>query len=91
MMPGDNDDRGNGVPGGPILDELRGLGTPFMIVGVVATPLYMPQRLTQDLDILIVVALTPRVCTANSWRGERRPLGGWEQLGPARWPRARRA
>ncbi len=61
MMPGDNDDNDNVIPGGSVLDELRELGTPFVIVGGVATTLYMPQRLTQDLDILIVVADAARL------------------------------
>ncbi len=59
MTPGDSTD--DTVPGGPVLDDLRGLGTPFVIVGGVATTLYMPQRLTQDLDILIVVADAARL------------------------------
>jgi hypothetical protein len=59
MMPGDSTD--DTVPGGPVLDDLRGLATPFVIVGGVATTLYMPQRLTQDLDILIVVADAARL------------------------------
>jgi len=52
---------GDSVQGGPVLDELRGLATSFVIVGGVATTLYMPRRLTQDLDILIVVADAARL------------------------------
>jgi hypothetical protein len=40
------------------LDQVR---TPFVIVGGIATALYMPQRLTLDLDILVVPAEAPRL------------------------------
>lgn len=45
----------------PDLSDLGALRTPFAIVGGVATTLYMPQRLTQDLDILVVVADVTRL------------------------------
>jgi len=35
---------------------LRQVRTPFVIVGGVATTLYMPRRLTQDLDIPVIVS-----------------------------------
>ena len=34
--------------------DLTGLRTPFVIVGGVATALYMPQRMTLDLGVLVV-------------------------------------
>ena len=39
--------------------DLRSLRTPFVIVGGVATALYMPQRLTDDLDILVLATDAP--------------------------------
>jgi hypothetical protein len=36
----------------PVVD-LHGLRTPFVIVGAVATALYMPERDTKDIDILV--------------------------------------
>jgi hypothetical protein len=33
--------------------DLRSISTPYVIVGAVATSLYMPRRETQDLDILV--------------------------------------
>lgn len=38
---------------------LHRLRTPFVIVGGVATALYMPQRLTLDLDVLVVAEDAP--------------------------------
>jgi hypothetical protein len=40
------------------LGQLR---TPFVIVGGIATALYMPQRMTLDLDILVAPADAPRL------------------------------
>ena len=48
------------------LDQLR---TPFVIVGGIATALYMPQRMTLDLDILV----TPE--DASQLHQELRHLG----------------
>lgn len=36
--------------------ELRILQTPFLIVGAVATSLYMPERVTRDTDILVAAS-----------------------------------
>lgn len=41
--------------------DLHGLHTPFVIVGGVATALYMPQRLTLDVDLLVVAVDAPRL------------------------------
>ena len=41
--------------------DLRNLRTPYVIVGGVATALYMPQRLTDDLDILVLAADAPLI------------------------------
>ena len=39
--------------------DLHRLRTPFVIVGAVATALYMPQRMTDDLDLLVLTADAP--------------------------------
>ena len=41
--------------------ELRNLAVPYVIVGAVATSLYMPRRETRDIDILIHQADSSRV------------------------------
>jgi hypothetical protein len=42
------------------VDLLR-VRTPFIVVGAVATWLYMPQRMTRDLDLLVLAADAPRL------------------------------
>jgi hypothetical protein len=60
--------------------------TPFVIVGGIATALYMPQRVTLDLDILVVLAEAPRLHQELSQLGyvlERRlSIGGTGWRGP---------
>ena len=41
--------------------DLHHLRTPYVIVGAVATWLYMPQRATQDVDILVAPTDAPRL------------------------------
>lgn len=41
--------------------DLHRLQTPFVIVGGVATALYMPLRLTLDVDLLVLAADAPRL------------------------------
>jgi hypothetical protein len=61
--------------------NLQDLQTPFVIVGAVATWLYMPQRATNDLDILVVAEDAPRLYDELARAGCTRltPLsvGGW--------------
>lgn len=49
--------------------DLSILRTPFVIVGGVATALYMPQRLTLDLDVLV------RIGDTDAFAGELRQAG----------------
>jgi hypothetical protein len=41
--------------------DLQRVRTPFVVVGAVATWLYMPQRMTRDLDLLVLAADAPRL------------------------------
>lgn len=41
--------------------DLHRLQTPYVIIGAVATWLYMPQRVTHDLDILVAAVDAPRM------------------------------
>ena len=43
----------------PVALELERLTTPYVIVGAVAAALYMPRRLTLDLDLLVLVTDAP--------------------------------
>jgi hypothetical protein len=44
--------------------DLRNIPVPFVIVGAVATSLYMPRRETRDLDILVRIEDFDRVAVA---------------------------
>ena len=48
-------------PGMDIGVDLQCVRTPFVVVGAVATWLYMPQRMTRDLDLLVLAADAPRL------------------------------
>lgn len=58
----------------PVALDVRRLATPCVIVGGVATALYMPQRLTLDLDLLVAAGDAPAL------HGELRALG-WVREG----------
>jgi len=66
--------------------DLRDLSTPFVIVGAVATWLYMPQRVTHDLDILIRAQDGPQAGLDLSAAGfilqGRLSIGGTSWKGP---------
>jgi len=49
--------------------DLRGLHTPYVIVGGVATALYMPQRVTVDTDILVAASDAPSLHAELRERG----------------------
>ncbi len=51
------------------VESLRGLRTPFVVVGAVATALYMPERSTRVLDVLVCQEDAP------SFRAELEALG----------------
>jgi hypothetical protein len=48
---------------------LEGIQTPYVIVGGIATALYMPQRVTLDLDILVAAEDAPRLYEELRARG----------------------
>ena len=60
--------------------DLRSVQTPFVVVDGIATALYMPQRLTLDLDILVLGEDAPRLheeLTRLGYRMERQlSIGG---------------
>ncbi len=63
--------------------DLNRIATPFVIVGGIATALYMPQRLTAGVDILVLEADAPRLhpeleAAGYSWRGR-------SAIGAASW------
>ncbi|MBI4333669.1 MAG: hypothetical protein HY673_20590 [Chloroflexi bacterium] len=65
----------------PVLDPI-----PWAVVGAVATRLYMPERLTQDLDIVIRKSdsgeAQRRLVGAGFNRQGRLSVGGWSWLTP---------
>lgn len=67
--------------------ELPNLDAPYVIVGAVATALYMPERVTRDLDILVLAEDAPAVHHQLMAAGYRRAgslmIGGsvWETPG----------
>lgn len=63
--------------------DVRRLATPCVIVGGVATALYMPQRLTLDLDLLVAAPDAPalhRELRALNWTH-----GGASRVGGTTW------
>lgn len=41
--------------------DLHAIRTPFVIVGAVATALYMPRRATEDVDLLVLASVAPQL------------------------------
>lgn len=56
----------------PVSDLRTIIQTPFVIVGGIATRLYMPERMTDDLDILIVAEHSKRIYAELEQAGSER-------------------
>lgn len=69
--------------------DLSAIGVPFVIVGGVATAEYMPERSTQDVDVLVLAADIDRVRTnlraVGAERGESLAIVGSLGLSGETW------
>jgi hypothetical protein len=67
--------------------DLRNISVPYVIVGAVATSLYMPRRETHDLDILVRAQDAERIAAELRGMGFTREgglsVGGSNWLGPS--------